>query len=162
MEPHSFEVHATDAALNVDPVPAKRNFTVKVTAAIQPGAPGGSVTPTATAKDAAVSASASATKSQKQKGKKIVVALTVAAQEALKADVAGAVAAKKSFKLKSQSATVAAGRKKILKLRPSGKDGARIAKALKAKKKATATLNVVLTDQAGNSSKSALKIRLTR
>jgi len=114
--------------------------------------------------DTKVDGSAKAKKKQKQKGKKIVVEAKVKAEENLTAKASGKVKVKqKSYKLKPQTKGVASGNKKTLKLKPKkSMDAKKIAKALRRGKKATAKLEVKLTDEAGNQKTAKPKVKLKR
>ncbi len=128
---HKFRVRATDVPGNTDLTPALREFTV----------------------DTEVEgAGIDAKKKQKQKGKKIKLKVDVVAAEDATAEGSGKiVVGKKTYKLADRSKDIKAGSEKTLKLKPKKSGHKRkIAKALAAKKKAKAKLEITLTDALGN------------
>ncbi len=140
--PHTFEVRATDAVGNADPMPAQRNFTV----------------------DTRINGSAGAKAAQKQAGKKIVVKANASSGEELDVDATGRIKlGKRSYKLKPKTRRLGPGRSTTLTLRPKKpKHAKKIAKALKRGRKATAKLKVSLTDEAGNTESRRLQVKLRR
>ena len=84
-----------------------------------------------------VAGKASATKTQRQSGKKIVVKVTVKAEEKLTAEATGKIKANPTYKLKPQKVRFAAGESKPLQLKPRRAAAKEIAAALKRGKKAT-------------------------
>ena len=100
--------------------------------------------------DTVIAGRASAAKTQKQHGKRIVIKVTVKAKEQLTAEASGKVKVSPAYRLKPRKAHVAAGKTKTLKLKPKKKGQTkRIARRLKAGKKATAKLTVKLADRPG-------------
>ena len=105
-----------------------------------------------------------AKKKQKQKGKRLKVKVSAGAQEQIRATASGKVKTRKpngSYKLESQTKTIAGGSRKILKLKPKSKrDARKISKAIRKYKKAPrkkkrklavkAPIKVVAVDGAGN------------
>ena len=114
--------------------------------------------------DTRVEGFAKARRAQKQKRRKIVVKVTVGADESLRAKATGTIRVKKrNYRLKARNISIVAGSKKTLKLKPKKSRQARkIATALKRGKKAKARLEVRLTDGAGNAKVARLKVRLKR
>ncbi len=140
--PHSFAVRSVDVEDDTDPTPASRSFTVDTSP------PDGN---------------ASAKKEQKQKGKTIVVRAKVKAGEDLDVKASGKVKVNPTYKLKPLTKSVGSGNSKNLKLRlKKSKDAKKIAPALKQGKKATAKLEVNLTDEAGNTKTKKLSVKLKR
>ena len=113
--------------------------------------------------DTSVNGSAKAKKTQKQKGKRIVVEAKVKAKEDLEAKGTGKVKVrKKGYKLKRVDKSVGEGTSKTLKLKPTNTGNKKIREALKNGKKATAKLEVKLSDEAGNKETTKLKVKLRR
>ncbi len=114
--------------------------------------------------DTTLAGSATAKKKQRQKGKKIRIEVKVKAKEELEAEASGKVKVKKkSYKLKPASKSVAEGNKKTLKLKPKkSEDAKEIAKALKKGRRATAKVEVKLSDEAGNKKTIKLNFKLKR
>lgn len=107
-------------------------------------------------------ADASAKKTQRQKGSKIKVELEAGAEEAVGVTAEGKVkAGKKSYGLKTTTKDVGAGAKATFKLKPKrSKDAKKVTRVLDDEKKATATLTVTFTDDAGNTDDETLKVKL--
>jgi len=99
---------------------------------------------------------------QRQHGRKVVVKVKAKANEDLEAKASGEVKVKKnSYKLTSQTKSVASGENKTLKLKPKRlKDTKKIVKYLKRGKAATAKLKVKLSDRAGNKKATRLSVKL--
>jgi plastocyanin len=113
--------------------------------------------------NATVEGSATTKKTQKQKGKKILVKVTVKANEDLDAKGSGKVKVNPTYKLKTQTKSISEGKSKTLKLKPKkSKDAKKISKYLRRGKKATAKLKVKLTDEAGNTETEKLTVKLKR
>ncbi len=114
--------------------------------------------------DSSVEGSASAKGKQKQGGKKIAVKAKVTAGEDLSATGSGKVkVGKKSYKLKPKTKSVSSGKSKNLKLAPKkSKDTKKIVKALKKGNRAKASVEVELSDQAGNEESQKLSVELKR
>jgi hypothetical protein len=107
--------------------------------------------------------SASAKGTQKQKGHRIRVRVKVNAKHRMTARASGKIKINPTYQLKPKQVQVAAGKTKTLKLEPKRKTQAKkIGAALNQGKKATAKLNVRLTDQYGNSTTEKLKVTLKR
>lgn len=114
--------------------------------------------------DTTVRGSAKARKTQKQRGKKIVVKAQLKAEENLGVVATGKVRFKKrTYGLRAQRKSIASGGSMALKLKPrKSKDSRMLAKALKGGKKAKAKLKVKLTDGAGNTTRTSLRVKLKR
>jgi hypothetical protein len=100
--------------------------------------------------------------SQIKRGGDIRVRVRVSAQEQLTAEASGRIKLNPSFKLKPKSMQVAGASGKTMQLVPRKKHGKKIAKALKKGKRATAKLEVKLTDEVGNVKAEKLSIELSR
>lgn len=102
-------------------------------------------------------------KKQKQKGKKIQIKLKLGAGEDVTAVAKGKIKVKggKGFKLKKRKASIDGGKRAKVKLVPKKKkDGKKIAKLLARGKKLSAATKVKFKDEAGNTAKKKLKVKL--
>jgi hypothetical protein len=140
--PHRFAVRATSSDGYRDETAGIRGFEV----------------------DTVLDGSAAAKGRQTQKGKKVVLKAKVRAGEELDAEARGTIRLnKRLYKLKPQSKSVGAGKKKGLKLEPKKRKHARkTAKLLRKGKKAKAKLTVKLIDEAGNEKTTKLSVKLKR
>jgi hypothetical protein len=112
--------------------------------------------------DTKLTGKASARKTQRQTGKRIVVKAKVKAKERLTAKASGKVKVNPTYKLRPTKVQVAAGKTKMLKLKPKKANARKIAAALKRRERAKARLTVNLTDLAGNRETEKLRVRLRR
>jgi bacillolysin len=148
--PHSFEVRATDAALNTDPTPALAEFTIDT----EPPA----------AADTTLDGLVHARSRQGQRRRRIAVRVKIKPLEDLTAEVTGRIEVRKrSYPLAKKRRQLTADEKKRIGLKPrKRKHAKRIVKALRKGKKARARLRVRLTDSAGNELAEGLRVRLKR
>lgn len=118
-------------------------------------------TPTGIAVDV-FPAKVDAMKTQSQQGKKIRVAVKVAAEvDRLTAKASGKIKVNSGYELKPKTIEIAAGQAMTMKLKPKRKKEAKkIAKALKQGKKVTAKLTIKLTDLTGQHSTEKLSVKL--
>lgn len=139
---HVFRVWATDPAGNVEPTPAERLFTV----------------------DKVIDgANAAARRNQRVRGSRVQIFVTVRSAELTRARAAGTLrVTKRSFRIESSQRTLVAGGGGRLVLRPKdGRQGRRIARALRKGKPGEAEIEVTFVDLLGNSATSGVvEVRL--
>ena len=109
-----------------------------------------------------VAGAATAPRTQRQHGDSIAVEVDVSAGEQLTAEAGGKIKVGRSYKLKPAQVELGAGQSGTLVLRPKGKLETRLAGALKRVRTATATLEVELTDEAGDTEVEELSVKLKR
>ena len=111
--------------------------------------------------DTGLAGKASAKRTQKQRGKKVRIAVKIKAKERLRAKITGKIKVNPTYKLKSKSVNLDAGKARTLNLKPKRKAQAkRIVGALKRDRRGKAKVKVKLTDLVGNSKTEKLQVRL--
>ena len=111
--------------------------------------------------DTGLAGKASAKRTQKQRGKKVRIAVKIKAKERLRAKITGKIKVNPTYKLKSKSVNLDAGKARTLNLKPKRKAQAkRIVGALKRGRRGKAKVKVKLTDLVGNSKTEKLQVRL--